>query len=287
MITRTRVVALALCATFASVSPGSGQVLLYSLFERYIDSLRQQTGIPGMSLLIVKNGRVDWEGGFGHQDIEDSVAAAPDTPYPIGDLTQTLAIVLLRRVRRARAAQHRRPHEPLGGRLSDAGRNGAAGAGPRRRRALPLRSGPLRGSHDGGAELQSQAVSRQCRRFDPGAPRHGRFGAGTGPRHARDRRARAVRCTAAEPLRGGARSSRPALSRRSEPSRQPEQLPRARHQHGRGPRVHGARPGAVRLGPGRCGAAPPRDAERGLEPGELHRLPAADGTRMVRAELPG
>lgn len=95
MITRTRVVALVLCATFASVSPGSGQVLLYSLFERYIDSLRQQTGIPGMSLVIVKNGRVDWEGGFGHQNIENSVAAAPDTPYPIGDLTQTLAIVLL------------------------------------------------------------------------------------------------------------------------------------------------------------------------------------------------
>jgi CubicO group peptidase (beta-lactamase class C family) len=95
MITRTRVVVLAFCATFALAAPGSGQALLYSLFERYTDSLRQQTGIPGTSVVIVKNGRVEWERGFGHQDIERSVMAAPDTPYPIGDLTQTVAMVLL------------------------------------------------------------------------------------------------------------------------------------------------------------------------------------------------
>ena len=95
MITRLRVVVLALCATFALAAPGSGQALLYSLFERYIDSLRQQTGIPGMSAVIVKNGQVEWERGFGHQDIERSILAAPDTPYPIGDLTQTVATVIL------------------------------------------------------------------------------------------------------------------------------------------------------------------------------------------------
>jgi CubicO group peptidase (beta-lactamase class C family) len=95
MITRMRVVVLAFCATFALAAPGSGQALLYSLFERYIDSLRQQTGIPGMSALIVKNGQVEWERGFGHQDIERSVMAAPDTPYPVGDLTQTVTTVLL------------------------------------------------------------------------------------------------------------------------------------------------------------------------------------------------
>jgi CubicO group peptidase (beta-lactamase class C family) len=95
MITRARVVVLALCATFALAAPGAGQGLLYSLFERYTDSLRQQTGVPGMSVVIVKNGRVDWERGFGQQDIERNILAAPDTPYPIGDLTQTLATVLL------------------------------------------------------------------------------------------------------------------------------------------------------------------------------------------------
>lgn len=95
MISRLRVVAVALCATFALANPGSGQVLLYSLFERYLDSLRQQTGIPGMSAVIVKNGQIEWERGFGHQDLEGNVLAGPDTPYPVGDLTQALAIVLL------------------------------------------------------------------------------------------------------------------------------------------------------------------------------------------------
>jgi len=92
---RLRVVALALCATFALAGRGSGQVLLYSLFERYIDSLRQQTGIPGMSAALVKDGQVVWDRGFGHSDLERNLLAAPDTPYPIGGLTQTVATVLL------------------------------------------------------------------------------------------------------------------------------------------------------------------------------------------------
>jgi CubicO group peptidase (beta-lactamase class C family) len=93
---RLRVFALAVCAILLALPRhGSGQVLLYSLFERYIDSLRQQTGIPGMSAAIVKNGRVDWERGFGQQDIERNILAAPDTPYSIGALTQTISAVLL------------------------------------------------------------------------------------------------------------------------------------------------------------------------------------------------
>lgn len=93
---RLRALALAICAILLALPrQGSSQVLLYSLFERYIESLRQQTGIPGMSAVIVKNGQIDWERGFGQQDIERNILAAPDTPYPIGDLTQTLSAVLL------------------------------------------------------------------------------------------------------------------------------------------------------------------------------------------------
>jgi CubicO group peptidase (beta-lactamase class C family) len=95
MTRRLRVVALAVLATFAVASPGSGQALLYSLFERYLDSLRQQTGIPGLSAVIVKDGHVGWERGFGQQDIEQNLPAAADTPYPVGGLTQTVSAVLL------------------------------------------------------------------------------------------------------------------------------------------------------------------------------------------------
>jgi CubicO group peptidase (beta-lactamase class C family) len=75
--------------------PTSAQNLAFSLFERYLDSLRQQAGIPGLSAVIVQDGRQVWETGLGHRDLESNLAATADTPYPISDLTQTFASVLL------------------------------------------------------------------------------------------------------------------------------------------------------------------------------------------------
>jgi CubicO group peptidase (beta-lactamase class C family) len=79
----------------ATSAQTSAQHLAYSLFERYLDSLRQQAGIPGLSAVIVQDGRVVWEKGFGQRDVEANLPATPDTPYPISDLTQTFASVLL------------------------------------------------------------------------------------------------------------------------------------------------------------------------------------------------
>lgn len=64
-------------------------------FEAYLDLLRQQAGIPGLSAAIVKDGQIVWERGFGFQNQESRLPATPDTPYLIGDLSQTLATVLL------------------------------------------------------------------------------------------------------------------------------------------------------------------------------------------------
>jgi CubicO group peptidase (beta-lactamase class C family) len=75
--------------------PTSAQNLAFSVFERYVESLRVQAGIPGLSGVIVQDGRIAWERGFGYADLEKSIAALPDTPYPIVDLTQTFASVLL------------------------------------------------------------------------------------------------------------------------------------------------------------------------------------------------
>lgn len=72
----------------------SAQSLAADLFERYLDALRQQAGIPGLSAAIVNDQRIVWEKGFGLQDVERSIAASPDTPYLIGDLTQTLSATL-------------------------------------------------------------------------------------------------------------------------------------------------------------------------------------------------
>jgi CubicO group peptidase (beta-lactamase class C family) len=65
------------------------------LFEQYLESLRRQAGIPGISAVIVQHGRIVWEKGFGYQDVERSIPAFANTPYPVGDLTQTLTSTLL------------------------------------------------------------------------------------------------------------------------------------------------------------------------------------------------
>ena len=86
--------ALALLSATAAAQ-NEGRSLPISLFERYLDSLRQQVGIPGLSGAIVQGGAVVWERGFGYQDVEAFVAATADTPYPVLDLTQTLASTVL------------------------------------------------------------------------------------------------------------------------------------------------------------------------------------------------
>jgi CubicO group peptidase (beta-lactamase class C family) len=91
-------IAAALCASAA------GQQQLPALFspsgtipilESYLESLRQQSGIPGMSAAIVRDEAIIWEKGFGYQDVAARIRATPDTPYLVGDLSGTLAATLL------------------------------------------------------------------------------------------------------------------------------------------------------------------------------------------------
>jgi CubicO group peptidase (beta-lactamase class C family) len=90
-----RLVLICLLALAALERGAPAQSLAYSLFERYLDSLRQQAGIPGLSAAIVQGGHVVWEAGLGQQDIEGGISAAPHTPYPVLGLTETFTVVLL------------------------------------------------------------------------------------------------------------------------------------------------------------------------------------------------
>lgn len=74
------------------------QSLTFSLFERYLEALRVQAGIPGMSALILRDGVIVWERGFGRADIDRSIDAAPSTPYQIGSLSQAIGATLLLKV---------------------------------------------------------------------------------------------------------------------------------------------------------------------------------------------
>lgn len=63
--------------------------------EHYLEALRQQAGIPGLSAAVVQEGELVWEKGFGFQNVESRIRATPDTPYFVGGLSQSLAAVLL------------------------------------------------------------------------------------------------------------------------------------------------------------------------------------------------
>ncbi len=86
---------LLVCATvpLAAQNPFGGAIA--APFESYLELLRQQAGIPGLSAAVVQDGRIVWERGFGYQDLEARIVATPDTPYLVGDVSQTLAAVLL------------------------------------------------------------------------------------------------------------------------------------------------------------------------------------------------
>ncbi len=96
MQARSRTLVLALAATAVLLRPEvAAQNLAFSLFERYVEQLRAQAGIPGLAVTIVQDGQVVWEKGLGHRDLDGLHPVLPDTPFPIGELTQTMTAGLL------------------------------------------------------------------------------------------------------------------------------------------------------------------------------------------------
>ena len=69
---RTRISALIVCMALGLTGVYARQsqmsVLTASPFESYLESLRAQAGIPGMSAALVQNGQIVWERGFGFQN---------------------------------------------------------------------------------------------------------------------------------------------------------------------------------------------------------------------------
>ena len=80
-------------AAFAQtlVVPGTS----FTVLENYLESLRQQAGIPGMSAAVLKDGEIVWERGFGFQNTATRVRPTGDTPYMVGDMGEMVAAVLL------------------------------------------------------------------------------------------------------------------------------------------------------------------------------------------------
>jgi CubicO group peptidase (beta-lactamase class C family) len=77
--------------------PLQAQDFVYARFGDYLESLRVQTGIPGLAAVVVGRSDILWERGFGFQDVERALPMRPDTPTPIDGLTQALTAATILR----------------------------------------------------------------------------------------------------------------------------------------------------------------------------------------------
>jgi CubicO group peptidase (beta-lactamase class C family) len=56
--------------------------------EEKTDARRKELGIPGMSLVIVKDDQIIYSKGYGYKDFENKVPVTPDTEFAIGSATK-------------------------------------------------------------------------------------------------------------------------------------------------------------------------------------------------------
>ena len=89
------------------------------VLDAYLESLRQQAAIPGMSAAVVRDGAVIWEKGYGFQNTAARLRATPDTPYLVGDLSGTLAAVMLLRCAEERKVDPDQPIRKYGAELPE------------------------------------------------------------------------------------------------------------------------------------------------------------------------
>ena len=82
---------------FAGGVRPEAQSLNAGLFDRYLEALRQQYKIPGVSVVVAQNGSVVMSRGLGHAEVSQSVPARPDTPYPVLNLSETVGSALVLR----------------------------------------------------------------------------------------------------------------------------------------------------------------------------------------------
>lgn len=113
-------IALVAALLLASAVPGGQQpsILLPAgtlpVLDAYLDALRQQAGIPGMSAAVLSDGAVVWEKGYGFHNVTTRERATPDTPYLVGDVSATFAAVLLLQCVEQRRLDLDRPLEQYG-----------------------------------------------------------------------------------------------------------------------------------------------------------------------------
>ncbi|MBB4637880.1 serine hydrolase domain-containing protein [Longimicrobium terrae] len=101
---QTRVSILGAAAVMmAGAAPAVAQGNDVQAFAAEVDSLRRAAGIPGLSIAVVRDGRVVLARGFGWADVEARTPATEHTPYNIASVTKTISgVVALRLAERGK-----------------------------------------------------------------------------------------------------------------------------------------------------------------------------------------
>ena len=94
---RRRSFAALIAALLFFCQPAQAQLLVYEVFGAYLDSLRDQAGIPGLAAAIVDTNDIVWERAYGRQDIARGMPARTDTPFNADGLTQTITAAMVLR----------------------------------------------------------------------------------------------------------------------------------------------------------------------------------------------
>ena len=97
MLMRRSLLALTTAAVLTAHAPVYANDALLVLFRTYLESLREQAGIPGLAAVIVGKDNIIWEHASGRQDLERNIAARSDTPFHFDGLTQVLTASLVLR----------------------------------------------------------------------------------------------------------------------------------------------------------------------------------------------
>jgi CubicO group peptidase (beta-lactamase class C family) len=82
-------------AALMVVAPLRANEPTLNLFRDYLESLRIQAGIPGLSAALVGRDEIIWEGAFGYRDVERSIPTTPDTPFHLDGLTTLFTATLV------------------------------------------------------------------------------------------------------------------------------------------------------------------------------------------------
>jgi len=91
--------ALLLSVTMLQFGPAASAPIdqVYTRLGSYLDALRIQAGIPGMTVALVGENDLLWEAAYGVRDVESSTANTTDTPYQVAGLTQMITASLVLR----------------------------------------------------------------------------------------------------------------------------------------------------------------------------------------------